>query len=155
MDACLPSPPVAAARERRPKPWWRRWDGMPGDLAPDQFVTPAVARPGQGAEVLITREHRYADSRRAYNVWVDDEPVGRVEDSDHFQVTLNPGPHRVRLTLGSSWSSPEVVISLDPGGTARLRCCNNFGWAPVVSLVLGLFLPFRWIRLWEEDADWG
>lgn len=129
------------------KPWWRRWDGMPGDLRASDFATPAVRDPRAAATIVVARTHRYADSLRPYNVYLDGDPVALLQDDSEVRITVDPGRHRVKLTIGSLWSSNELELALPPNRICRLTCTAP--WAGL-TLLTSAFRRHRYIRLEVE-----
>lgn len=56
----------------------------------------------------------WRDRYRSYRVLIDGSGVGRLRRGEQLEVTVSPGPHRVRIRI--DWSgSKEVVVDVAEG----------------------------------------
>jgi len=83
----------------------------------------------EGAGIELQRApDESVDAFRPYVIRIDGSKRGRIRRGERKRVQLEPGPHRLRLTV--DWaSSPELKLDLAPGETATFEC------RPVASLL--------------------
>lgn len=102
----------------------------------------AGSPPGGG----IIRLHRwrgyYRDFLRVYRVCVDGSIVGRIAQDQTLDIAVAAGEHRVRLTVGESYTSREVVLQVREGERAELTCRPG-----AIPILLAGLVPRRYIRL--------
>ena len=104
----VPIDPMSKAPPSGSKPWWRRWNGFPGDLRQSDLAPPAVSDPTTAARIVVRRDDCYRDAARAYNVYIDEQAVALLGNGEEVNVNVKPGEHRVRLTIGALWSSKRL-----------------------------------------------
>lgn len=63
-----------------------------------------VARPAETIDDFI----------RAYEIWVDDHPVGEIKIGEFLKIHLTPGAHRIRAGFAGADSAPvDFEVALD------------------------------------------
>ena len=71
--------------------------------------------------IRIERRGTVRDLMRAYRIVVDGTEVGRVRRGETLDVAVTPGRHVVAARI--DWTgSPDVEVTVAPGGTTRLVC---------------------------------
>lgn len=126
----------------------------------DTRLSPLLA-PGEGAntpgwgpgELEIARqdgtgEGRWArrDRRWPYRVMVDGTEVGKIKAGESKVFAVRPGPHDLRLWVGTDGHSQSLAFRLRTGERARFVCWKNkqpFGAVPLND----------WICLARCDAE--
>jgi len=90
------------------------------------------------------------DYLRAYRVVIDEEVVGELMPGESHAFEVDPGAHRLYLTI--DWCrSEKVTAELKPGETAAFRCEPN--GKPFTELYWVSFGRHRYISLSELGAD--
>ena len=97
--------------------------------------------------INITRNSSYTDKLRAYQVVVDGNSIGEINDGDTKSFDVKPGVHTLRMKI--DWGgSNEVEFKLSRNETINFRCASSMtglrGWFGVVYV---LFLPNRYVEL--------
>lgn len=113
----------------------------------------AAARPSLapsddgGSQLAIYRYGGYwRDASRAYQVFVDGQPVGKLREFQTLSVPVSPGVHDVQLKL--SWAtSPSTVVQIGQGETQLLECRPG--------ALLGLVLPGKYVQLENQSEPHG
>jgi hypothetical protein len=86
------------------------------------------------AKVVIRRsDGRHRDAFAVYNVYVDDDEVGRLRRGETRGFDLSPGPHIVQVGIGRKLSR-ALQVSGDSGEVFRFRCGPQGGLAIVALL---------------------
>jgi hypothetical protein len=65
----------------------------------------------EGAIKLI-RGSGWQDFVRSYEIFIDDESVGRLKRNSELTVAVNPGTHTIRATI-SGTGSPGIEVLVD------------------------------------------
>jgi hypothetical protein len=125
-------------------------------------LSPFIA-PGEGAgipdwgpgELEISRQERNQGGRwvrrdrlLAYRVMVDGTEVGKIKAGESRVFSIRPGPHDLRLWVGTSGHSQSVSFAVAPGERASFVCWKNKQPFGVVRLQ-------DWIGLAGQDAGTG
>jgi hypothetical protein len=95
--------------------------------------------------VKIHREKQLADSLRAYQIFVDDEPKGEIRGGSTEDFFIIEGTHRIRLKIDHC-GSHELEFTVGPEETAEFDCGNNT--KGFFALYYVLFAPkdYLWLR---------
>ena len=128
----------------------RRLARNSGRRRPPASLSSAVGRVDMNDQPQITvrRATSYPDRFRAYEVKLDDIPVGSVRVRGALTVPVSPGKHSLLLRI--DWcGSPRIDFEARPGEQLVFECGSSLaGW----RLLLGLFyIIFRtkqylWLR---------
>lgn len=85
----------------------------------------------------------WQDRVRGYVVRVDGQEAGRIANDATLDLPLPAGEHRVQLII--DWCcSPELRVTVPPGGTVRLECGPNA--TPLLVLL--------YISVWRNRYLW-
>ncbi len=100
--------------------------------------------------IVITREPGgYADSLRAYEIWIDGHRVSKIRRGESQVVEVEAGEHEVCLKL--DWCrSPPVRVALGAGESVELAAAPNAH--PLTVLYYATLGRKRYIRLGRPSA---
>jgi hypothetical protein len=95
------------------------------------------------AQLLMTREPRYADKIRAYKIWIDGVQHGSIKENQNVEIEIAPGPHKIWLTIDWVRSNKlDIIVSADCS-----FCCHS-NVQPILAII-AMFQPSKWIKLWQ------
>ena len=99
--------------------------------------------------IYLTRDKGWADSLRAYKVFLDGKFIYKIEQGENYQFNTSPGPHELYLKI--DWCrSNKIQFSMENNHSIKFKCRSNLrGWR--IFLVL-IFIPSKWIVL-EREPD--
>ncbi len=99
------------------------------------------------ATVRVSRVSSYADRLRAYEVFIDGQPVGPLRAGEDLEVKVQPGPHHMIVKI--DWcSSKPIQFTLTSGDTGQFECASNLeGWRAGLALFYVLFRRDHYLTL--------
>lgn len=100
------------------------------------------------ATLRLTRDQSIpVELRRGrFDVFVDGERVGSIENHENFEVQVEPGRHTLGLRKGR-YSSQEVSFDVGDGHTVSFRCHGAMIWP---TWLLSLVVPTMAISLRQQ-----
>lgn len=95
---------------------------------------------GQSIIKIKKNEQFWAKGGR-FKVFIDDKMVGKIEDDNTEEFSVEPGRHKISVKMG--WTkSKEIMIQSDVGKTSRLICgFNGFVIGILFILIVISFFP--------------
>ena len=85
---------------------------------------------------------------RVVNLWLDDEPLGKLKYGTTLTREIGPGPHR--LKAHNTLFTHTVTFDARPGEQIRYKCLNGItGGGAVMILMLGV--AYLRVRLEREE----
>jgi hypothetical protein len=109
----------------------------------------APATAVRSAQLTISRRDADDFQDRQIQLFVDDEPWGKVRYGTAVTRDIAPGPHRVRVF--NTLFSKTLTLDVKPGEHVRLKTGNGFpkaGWV----LMMVLHVTYLLVRL-EHDTE--
>ncbi len=109
--------------------------------------------------VRIERPSRFVDRAIVYEVNLDDQRIGDIENGGQLEIAVAPGRHEIQLTadvLAKGWCrSPIIALDVPPPGDGdhatpiSLRCTPAMAswWRQALTLLYVTVLRGRYIRL--------
>jgi hypothetical protein len=96
------------------------------------------------SRIEIKRETRFKDAVRAYQIELDGEVIGKINNGESIGFDIQPGRHQLRMKI--DWcSSPAVDFEIQIGQVLKFECGNN---APAwLELIYISFLRKKYLRL--------
>ena len=100
----------------------------------DDPVDPAAVFEGVPASVTITRTSEEDFKSRQLIVWIDGERVTDLLFGDSVTRTVEPGPHRIRISNTLVWKT--VHFSIKSNEQVFFEAINRPGWGSLPLLLL-------------------
>lgn len=93
--------------------------------------------------IVLQRNSAHDFQDRQIDVFVDDEPIGRIRYGHRLNHPIEPGEHKVRVF--NTLLSQTITIKAAPGEQVRLQCGNGM---PAAGWLLMIFLHVTYLRVW-------
>jgi len=99
----------------------------------------------------LNRDKAYADSARAYKIFIDGKQVGMIKNGGEEKMEVDPGNHNIYIKI--DWCrTDEMVFEFDGKNTIHFKCGNNLkGWKKAFPFFVLFFSPRKY--LWLKRAD--
>jgi hypothetical protein len=97
------------------------------------------------SSIKIKRNKKFVGSLLSYQIILDGEATGYINNNKSISIMVNPGHHFLKLKIHPS-SSPQIDFDINPGEEIRFECGPN----PSV-------LAYRLLWPWASDKgidDW-
>jgi hypothetical protein len=100
------------------------------------------------SQIRLRREgDHYRDRLRAYRIYLDDRPAGRIHPEETVCLDVPPGSHDIELRI--SWCrSPRLTIDVADDDVAALRCRPDTTLPALAAITIG---RHRYVAL-ESDT---
>lgn len=83
-------------------------------ISPDEI-------PALSATICLRRASQFTAVFTKFEVFIDDQPVGMIENGAQETYTVEPGIHLLHLRI-DTFVTKKVRFSLEPGETINLYC---------------------------------
>jgi hypothetical protein len=102
--------------------------------------------------ICVKRRLAFQDLVRAYTVYIDEAPKGRLWAFQGGEFLTTPGHHSVRLAIGTSRSTSDTIPVEVGAGEMRVLRTKKLGFKKMALAPFGIFFPDRfaprpWIAL--------
>ncbi len=104
------------------------------------------------AEIILTRTIQTANSRRHYDVYINNLFVDKIADGEEKSFEVSPGEKDIYLRL--DWAkSKKMTFSLKPGENKRLLCGSRLKGPLFLLTLFYLFTNDKLVYLEEYDSQ--
>lgn len=98
------------------------------------------------AHLILSRQKSYADSSRAYKVFLNGQEVGVVENGMKSIFEIEPGEHLIHLKI--DWcKTPQQKFNVKIDEKVNFECGSNLKGFKLLMTLFYLFKPSKWIFL--------
>jgi len=105
------------------------------------------------AMVRIKRNSGYVDSLREYEIFVDGDKIGEIQDGGVFEFDISQGEHEIYLKI--DWGRSNVVRFSHEGEFIEFGCGNRLkGWRVLFWPFHLVFLrkKYLWLKITEQNG---
>jgi hypothetical protein len=80
--------------------------------------------------MIFTREKEWANLCTPYNIFIDGQKKGQLNNGETTEIEVFPGTHEIFVSIPWSWHrSAKIVISVLEGNIYYFKCKGNTkGW---------------------------
>lgn len=97
------------------------------------------------ASIVLNRVSTWAHSLRSYDVILDGQKIGTIDNGQTWKLECSPGPHTLALKV--DWSkTPEIRILLPAGRDVVFECQSNIYGTSLPLLFRMIFRPHISLR---------
>lgn len=95
--------------------------------------------------IKISRQSRYFDKYRNYNIFIDNTYYGEISDGETKDIETNIGQHTIYLTIDWCRSNKLTFVETD-NKAIELKCGNSMnGFKILFPLIYVTFLKNRYL----------
>lgn len=92
------------------------------------------------------------DSLRAYQVYIDGQRYGEIENGKFFKCRLRPGQHFIHLKCDYK-KTKQIEFNLAQGFTATFECGIAVGVVGKLLLTFNFFSEAAWFDIQEVHSE--
>jgi TM2 domain-containing membrane protein YozV/RNA polymerase subunit RPABC4/transcription elongation factor Spt4 len=84
-------------------------------------ITSTSVQNSPTASIILERTSSWHDRLRAYKLLINDIEIGGIRDNERLEIRVDPGKHKIQLTIDWCKSLPITIILLE-GETKNIIC---------------------------------
>jgi TM2 domain-containing membrane protein YozV len=86
-----------------------------------EYTTATPVGTVPNASITLLRTSSWCDKLRPYKLFVNDIEIGRIRENERLEIRVEPGKHKIQLTIDWCKSPPTTIILLE-GEIKNLVC---------------------------------